>query len=110
MAAARTHFHAAHEAFPSDEYGFYLAWTSFLEASGADVATWRDELERRLMVCLRADRRMAFGHYVAGRLAMVDEDFDTAAKSFKRAYSLDPDLTDAQRSLRLVTQRLSKKR
>lgn len=109
-AAARQHFESAYHQAPTDEYALYLAWARFLGASGAEVANERSVLEARMMDCLRADRRMAFGHYVAGRLALIDENFEGAEKSFKRAASLDPTLTDAARSLRLVQQRMGQKK
>jgi Tfp pilus assembly protein PilF len=108
--AARQHFDAAYRLHPSDEYGLYQVWASFLSASSSEVAELRETVESRMMDCLRADRRMAFGHYVAGRLALLDEEFETAAKSFKRAVVLDPDLNDAARSLRLAQQRLGGKK
>jgi tetratricopeptide (TPR) repeat protein len=109
-AAARQQFDAAFRWHPSDEYALYLEWARFLSAAPADVALRRATVEERMMVCLRADRRMAFGHYVAGRLALLDDEYEAAAKSFKRAVMLDPDLNDAARSLRLAQQRLGGKK
>ena len=87
-----------------------MAWARFLTADSASVAEQRESVEIRMMDCLRADRRMAFAHYIAGRLALIDEEFEAAEKSFKRAISFDGNLTDAARSLRLVQQRLGAKK
>lgn len=110
LAAARQHFESAYAGHPSDEYGLYLAWARFLTADSSTVAEQRETVEIRMMDCLRADRRMAFAHYIAGRLALIDEQFEAAEKSFKRAVSFDSNLTDAARSLRLVQQRLGAKK
>ncbi|MCA9574393.1 MAG: hypothetical protein KC668_03125 [Myxococcales bacterium] len=109
-AAARQQFDHAFLRHPSDEYALYLAWARFLTATSAEVVDARSSVEARMMDCLRADRRLAFAHYVAGRLALVDENFESAEKSFKRAVQFDPDLVDAARSLRLVQQRMSAKK
>jgi hypothetical protein len=109
-AAARQQFETAYAGHPSDEYGLYVAWARFLTADSASVAEQRESVEIRMMDCLRADRRMAFAHYIAGRLALIDEEFEAAEKSFKRAISFDGNLTDAARSLRLVQQRLGAKK
>ncbi len=110
LSAARQQFEAAYAAHPSDEYGLHVAWARFLTAEGPAVAEHREAVQIRMLDCLRADRRMAFAHYVAGRLALIDDQLDVAEKSFKRAVSFDESLTDAARSLRFVQQRLAAKK
>ena len=110
LVAARQQFEAAYSGHPSDEYGLYVAWARFLTADGPSVAEHREAVGIRMMDCLRADRRMAFAHYVAGRLALIDENLEAAEKSFKRAVSFDSNLADAARSLRVVQQRLGAKK
>lgn len=110
LTAARQQFEGAYAGHPSDEYGLYLAWARFLTADPAAVAEQREAVGIRMMDCLRADRRMAFAHYVAGRLALIDENLEAAEKSLKRAVSFDASLADAARSLRVVQQRLGAKK
>ena len=56
------------------------------------------------------DRRIVLVRSTAAGLALIDEEFEAAEKSFKRAISFDGNLTDAARSLRLVQQRLGAKK
>jgi tetratricopeptide (TPR) repeat protein len=110
LPAARQHFENAYAGNPSSDYRLYLAWAQYLTANPESVAQQRETLELCVLECLRADRRMAFAHYVTGRLALVDGQFAAAEKSLKYAVAIDANLTDAARSLRLVQHRLAGKK
>ena len=87
----------------------YRLWASFLEYLSTDDADLRKaiatELSDLLIAALKQDRRMAFAHYVQGRLAYAAGDSEVALKAFRLASTLDPDDVDAKRFLRLLQAR-----
>ena len=91
------------------EYALHLAWVKFRAARApSEKKSQRELLEATLTEAFRHDRRMPFAHYVAGQLALLDEDDESAWKSLRNAMLLDPSLRDAERCFRLIDMRTVK--
>jgi hypothetical protein len=97
----------------SEEYRLYAKWAA-ARARGnlAFHPVERGELKKIAVAALKIDPNFAFGLYVAGSLALEEDDAPRAHRFLAHAAKLDPQLLDAKRQLRIVERRLaeSKKR
>jgi tetratricopeptide (TPR) repeat protein len=92
----------------SKEYNLHAKWSAF-RARPIDVPQHRGdriEIAKQALVAVKADPNFAFGYYVAGNVAMLDDDFPQAHRLLVRATKLDPENLDAARLLRLVERRV----
>ncbi len=104
---ALNHFQAAVESYPDEgEYHACLGWalhlTAPLDATVLKRAYGHVQKGRKLA----PDR--AKPYLFLGRMALVEERQDVAAKMFSRAIQLDPDCLEALRELRLINLRREK--
>jgi hypothetical protein len=90
----------------SEEYKLHAKWAAF-RARSSDVPHKADRVDiaKQALTAVKADPNFAFGYYVAGNMAMFDDDVVQAQRFFARAVKLDPDNLDAVRLLRLVERR-----
>ena len=109
-ARAKAEFEASYGHDPTDEALLHLRWSEFLISDADGSTALKEEVSKLARACARADRRMAFAYYVIGRIALVDEDLERAAKALRRAAGLDDDFAMAQRYLRLVQRRRGQKK
>jgi curved DNA-binding protein CbpA len=104
---ALAHFQAAVESYPHEgEYHACLGWALHL-TSPADV-----NVLKRAYAHVQKGRKLAPDrakpYLFLGRMALVEERQDVAAKMFSRAIQLDPDCLEALRELRLINLRREK--
>ena len=100
-------FRGAAELQPqSNEYRLYERWCALRARGELPHPAELTELRRLASAAVGADPNLAFGHYVAGDLAVRDGRDREALRSLKRAAKLDPDLLDAQRLIRVAERRL----
>jgi tetratricopeptide (TPR) repeat protein len=86
----------------------FTAWINYWK-QGTNRTAAQGETTRAIRDAIRADPKFAYGHFFYGSLLKLNNDSETAAKAFKAALDIDPTLTDAQRELRLLTMRQSKR-
>lgn len=88
------------------EYVLYLRWCAYLtDTDPMRKVVHEQQLRDAVLEGLRQDRKMAFAHYVQGRLFLIDEDETAARKAFAIAVHLDRSDLEATRYLRLLDQR-----
>ncbi len=58
---------------------------------------------------LRAEPQFAMGHYFVGELFKLRNDMNRAENAFRAAVDCDPELFDAQRELRLISMRRTRR-
>ncbi len=94
------------------EYELYARWAEFRAVPPPDpraAEAARQELMELTQRVRKKDRDNAFAWHVRGQLAALEGDDEAALKLFSRAYSLDRSDSEAERFLRLLKRRLSKK-
>jgi CheY-like chemotaxis protein/curved DNA-binding protein CbpA len=106
---ALAHFQAAVESYPHEgEYHACLGWALHL-TSPTD-----QNILKRAYGHVQKGRKLAPDrakpYLYLGRMALVEERQDVAAKMFSRAIQLDPDCLEALRELRLINLRREKSR
>jgi hypothetical protein len=90
------------------EFALYAAWTDFLmheDQSGRPDSL--DALARVVASALTENEKLAFGHYVRGRVLLLKGEDQRAERAFKTAKTLDPTEIDAERYARLISRRRS---
>jgi tetratricopeptide (TPR) repeat protein len=93
------------------EYELYERWAAFRTApADADRDALVAELVELVRRALTADLELAFGWHVRAQLAAIAGDDDRAHKAFRRALQLDPADREAERWVRLLEIRRTKKR
>jgi tetratricopeptide (TPR) repeat protein len=114
---ARGAVHRAKDAFEratrllpeAAEYALYLRWCEYLdEEDPLRKPVFEQLLRGAVLEALRQDRRMAYAHYVQGRLYLLDEDEAAALKAFAIAAKLDPGDVEIARYHRLLRARLER--
>lgn len=105
--AALAHFEAAVEAYPHEgEYHACLGWALHL------TSPMDENVLKRAYAHVQKGRKLAPDrakpYLFLGRMALVEERQDVAAKMFSRAIQLDPDCLEALRELRLINLRREK--
>jgi hypothetical protein len=86
----------------------YSRWTKMQMRIGDGITKQdRTELARLAVAATKADPEFGFAFYVAGDLALSDDDVVTAQRLLAKAVKLDPALVDANRLLRIVDRRLN---
>jgi hypothetical protein len=86
----------------------YSRWTKMQMRIGDGITKQdRTELARLAVAATKADPEFGFAFYVAGDLALSDDDVGAAHRLLTKAVKLDPALADANRLLRIVDRRLS---
>jgi hypothetical protein len=94
----------------SEPLRLYARWSAIQARSNEPPTRGeRTDLARSALAAIKADADFAFGYYVAGDLALLDDDVAQAQKLLARAVKLDPALLDAARLLRVVERRTSEK-
>ncbi len=87
-------------------HGLYAAWAAFLLLDDSErIGVAIPELERRALAVLAEDRRVAFAHYVYGRLQLARGETEVALKALRMAARLDPDDLDAKRYCHVLEMR-----
>lgn len=106
---ARAKFEDAVQLLPeAAEYVLHLRWCAYLaENDPMRRMVHEQQLRDAVLEALTQDRKMAFAHYVQGRLFLLDEDEVAARKAFAIAVHLDRGDLEAARYLRLLEQRRS---
>lgn len=79
-------------------HGLYAAWAAFLllDDPGRAAAAIPD-IERLSVAVLSEDRRVAFAHYVYGRMQLARGMHEVALRALRTAARLDPEDLDARR-------------
>jgi hypothetical protein len=89
------------------EYVLYLRFCQYVSTEDPLVrVVYEQELRAAVLEALSQDRRMAFAHYVQGRLFMVDGDERAASRALTLASKLDPNDVEIERYLRVLRRRL----
>ncbi len=107
-AAAAPEMQRAAQLLPaSDEYKLYAKWAQ-LRARSEEMPhkIERAEVARLALAAIKTDPSFAFGYYLAGNMAMLDEEIVQAHRLLAKAVKLDPANLDAQRLLRVVERRV----
>ena len=90
------------------EYALAADWAELRAgAGGTDWPARRASLRRTADRAVAQDRTLALGHHVIGHLASLAGDVDLARRSLEAALAIDPNIVDAQRTLRLLQRRAS---
>lgn len=106
-AAAPEMQRAAQLVASSDEYKLYAKYTAIRARSNElPHKMERAEVARLALAAVKTDPNFAFGYYLAGNMAMLDEEIVQAHRLLARAVKLDPENLDAQRLLRVVERRV----
>lgn len=109
IAKAHEAFAQAVELYPKEsEYQACFGWTTFKLNHPAD-AKKADEGEKIVKQALTMNARNDKAHYFLGQIAKTRGDLDEAKKQFEKALDIQPDNIDAQRELRVMDMRDSKK-
>ena len=106
----------AHEAFEEavklypkeSEYQACLGWTTFKLAHPSDSAK-AAEGEKIIKNALTMNARNDKAHLFLGQIARIKGDLEQAKKQFQKALDIQPDNVEAQRELRVLDMRESKK-
>ncbi len=94
----------------SDEYKLYAKWAVVRARSNEPPHKMeRSEIARIALAAVKTDPNFAFGFYVAGDMAFLDDEVVQAVKLLARAVKLDPSNLDAQRLLRIAERRMNAK-
>lgn len=86
----------------STKYALYAEWCRFIKSPPADSAAVLGKLFDLATETLAQEERLAFAHYVCGRVALARGDYERARRALKVATRLDPGNEDARRFLRSV--------
>lgn len=97
----------AHRLAPkSHVYDLYAAWARFCLRDNPDhIRAAIPGLEERVMRVIREDKRVAFAHYVHGRLQLLKGDNDGALRALHVAVRLDPHDLEARMYCRVLERR-----
>ena len=102
-------FAAAIELYPKEsEYQACYGWTMFKLNHPANTAKC-NEGEKILKNALSMNARNDKAHLFLGQIAKIKGDLDGARKQFEKALEIQPDNIEAQRELRVMDMRDSKK-
>ncbi|WP_420718264.1 J domain-containing protein [Pyxidicoccus sp. MSG2] len=89
----------------SEEAEFY-AWRGYARFfTAADKKAAQPEASREIQNAIKRNERCAPAHYFLGVIAKLCGDAPGALKHFKRTVDLQPDHIDAQREIRMATQK-----
>jgi tetratricopeptide (TPR) repeat protein len=89
----------------ADEAEFY-AWRGYARFCAAtDHKAAQPEAFRELQLALKKNERCAPAHYFLGLIAKTLGDNSGALKHFRRTVELQPDHIEAQREVRIATQK-----
>jgi tetratricopeptide (TPR) repeat protein len=101
---AREAFERAVQLVPSAaDYVLHLSWARYLgEASPSQREALEQVLRADVMEALRQDRKLAFAHYVQGRIFLLEGDERAAEQAFAVAAKLDPHDLETARYVRLL--------
>lgn len=109
IAKAHEAFTEAVELYPKEaEYQACFGWTTFKLNHPAD-AKKANEGERIVKQALTMNARNDKAHYFLGQIAKTRGNLEEAKKHFEKALEVQPDNIDAQRELRVMDMRDSKK-
>jgi tetratricopeptide (TPR) repeat protein len=91
------------------EYALHAVWAEVMTASDSEERTERlgsaGAVARR---ALRQEPNLAYAHFVQANVDLELGNPESALRRFRRAASLDPDLTEAVRHARLLQRRLER--
>jgi hypothetical protein len=103
LSLARPMLRRAAELCPdAPEFALYLRWAEFLTADDQARPVMRDALKSLATQAVKQAPHLAFGFFVLGWVAMMDDQGSTATRLLRQALKLDPDLLDAERYLRAI--------
>lgn len=107
VARAVTELRQATKLYPdAAEYQLHLAWAEFRALEDPDqIVRQRPVLKAIALSALQKDRGLAIAHFIAGQVALLDDDTVAAERFFKIAFKLDPSNRDAERHVRLLARR-----
>jgi len=109
LAKAFEAFSQAVELYPKEsEYQACYGWTIFKMAHPADEKK-ANEGEKIIRNALTMNARNDKAHLFLGQIALLKSNIDDARKHFDKALEIQPDNVDAQRELRVLDMRASKK-
>lgn len=104
--AALPELERASELMPtSEKVALCLRWTKLQLRHEPPSKADRAELARAALAATKNDAEFGFAYYVAGDLALLDDDIITAERLLQKAAKFDPQLADATRLLRVVERR-----
>jgi curved DNA-binding protein CbpA len=93
------------------EEGEFYAWRGYAKfLTSTDKKAAYPEALGDLQTALRLSPKCAIAHVYGGHMAKLLDDAAAAEKAYKKALDLDPKQVEAERELRLMAQRASKKK
>jgi tetratricopeptide (TPR) repeat protein len=87
----------------------FLAWIHFCRMQGPERQAALDLTLKALCETVRAEPNFALGHYFIGELFKLRNEMTRAESAFRAAVRHDPDLIEAQRELRLINMRKTRR-
>jgi cytochrome c-type biogenesis protein CcmH/NrfG len=87
----------------------FMAWIQFWKKEGAGREGALTLTIQTLREVLRTEPTFAMGYYFIGELLKMGNDMNRAENAFRAAVSHDPELIEAQRELRLLVMRRTRR-